>query len=219
MLNRFPHSFNYWSASIECIIINIVTLFILCSFWLICKPTYLIYSFKWVSNVVNLPLTTSRLVLGGDIAVCGRIRKRRWSVAAGAGIRDVILLKVRNYLDFCDFFLIVFNLRTARNWHMWQHMCVCFLYLRLYRDWILGVQILVEKERLKTTEFWKTWRQEGKDPTKPKFPNKLFHEKWESVRERKYVLHIRQVWIVFYCRFETKLFWAEFLNWELYRCL
>lgn len=64
----------------------------------------------------------------------------------------------------------------------------------------------MEKERLKTTEFWKTWRQEGKDPTKPKFPNKLFHEKRESVRERKYVLHIRQVWIVFYCRFETKLF-------------
>lgn len=86
---------------------------------------------------------------------------------------------------FVIFFLIVFNLRTARNWHMWQHICVCFLHLRLYRDWILGAQILVEKERLKTTEFWKTWRQEGKDPTKPKFPNKLFREKRESIRERK----------------------------------
>lgn len=90
--------------------------------------------------------------------------------------------ETRELSGFVWFFL---NLRTAPNWHMWQRACVCFLYLRLYRDWILGVQILLEKERLKTTEFRKTWRQEGKDPTKPKFPNKLFQEQRESVRERK----------------------------------
>lgn len=143
--------------------------------------------------------------------------KKWWSVA-GVGIRDVILLKLGNYLDFCDFFLIVFNLRTAPDWHMWQRACVCFLYLRLYRDGILGVRILLEKERLKATEFRKTWTLEGKDSTKPKFPNKLFQEQKESVRERKICVAHPLCLDCIYCRFETKLFWAEFLNWELNRC-